>query len=153
MPCSEPRGEAMRRCEFITLLGGVAIARPFAARAQEPGRVYRLAFLIPSPRQSPATIAFFDELRRNGFTEGQNLVVIPDGFEADTEHPGKLAAALVKAAPDAIVAGPALPLRALQNITHTIPLIGMTEDVVAEGLPRSQSPAATLRGSVCCRLN
>ena len=73
----------MRRREFITLVGGVAVAWPLVARAQEPGRIYRLAFLIPSPRQAPATIAFFDELRRNGFSEGQNLVVIPDGFEAD----------------------------------------------------------------------
>ena len=137
----------MRRRDFITHIGGVAVAWPLVARAQEPGRVYRLAFLIPSPRQAPATIAFFDELRRNGFSEGQNLVVIPDGFEADTEHPGELAAALVKAAPDAIVAGPALPLRALQNITHTIPLIGMTEDVVAEGLVASLAePGGNITG-------
>jgi putative ABC transport system substrate-binding protein len=127
----------MRRRDFITHIGGVAVAWPFVARAQEPGRIYRLAFLIPSPRQAPHTIALFDELRRNGFSEGQNLVVIPDGFEADTEHPGKLAAALVKAAPDAIITGPAIPLHAFQSITHTIPLIGMTEDMVAEGLVAS----------------
>jgi putative tryptophan/tyrosine transport system substrate-binding protein len=111
----------MRRRDFITLVGSVAVVSPLVARAQEPGRIYRLAFLIPSPRQAPATIALFDELRRNGFSEGQNLVVIPEGFEADTEHPSKLAAALVKAAPDAIITGPAAPLRAFQNITHTMP--------------------------------
>jgi hypothetical protein len=81
----------MRRRDFITLVGSVAVVSPLVARAQEPGRIYRLAFLIPSPRQAPATIALFDELRRNGFSEGQNLVVIPEGFEADTEHPSKLA--------------------------------------------------------------
>jgi putative ABC transport system substrate-binding protein len=127
----------VRRREFITLVGGTAVAWPLGAQAQEPGRLYRLAFLIPSPRQAPHTIALFDELRRNGFSEGQNLVVIPDGFEADTEHPGELAATLVKAAPDAIIAGPALPLRAFESITHTIPLIGMSEDMVAEGLVAS----------------
>jgi ABC-type uncharacterized transport system substrate-binding protein len=137
----------MRRRDFIMLVGGVAVVSPFVARAQEPGRIYRLAFLIPSPRQAPHTIAFFDELRRNGFTEGQNLVVIPDGFEADTEHPGKLAAALIKTAPDAIITGPALPLRAFQNITHTIPLIGMTEDMVAEGLVASLAmPGGNITG-------
>jgi hypothetical protein len=130
----------VRRRDFIKVIAGSMAAWPLAARAQEPGRIYRLAFLIPSPRQAPATLALFDELRRNGFSEGQNLVVIPDGFEADTEHPSKLAAVLVKAAPDAIITGPAAPLRAFQNITHTIPLIGMSEDMVADrvatvGLP------------------
>lgn len=66
------------------------------------------------------------------FSEGQNLAVIPDGFEADYEHVAELAAALVKAAPDAIIAGPAVALRAVQDLTHTIPLIGMSEDMVAE---------------------
>jgi ABC-type uncharacterized transport system substrate-binding protein len=136
----------MRRREFI-LLGGVAIAWPRAARAQEPGRIYRLAFLVPSPRQAPATIALFDELRRNGFSEGQNLIVIPDGFEADTEHPTKLAEALVKAGPDAIITGPALPLRAFRSITQTIPLIGMSEDMVAEGLVASLAqPGGNITG-------
>jgi hypothetical protein len=37
------------------------------------------------------------------FSEGQNLAVIPDDFEADYEHVAELAAALVKAAPDAIL--------------------------------------------------
>ena len=136
----------MRRRDFIT---GIAVSTvmPLAARAQEPGRIYRLAFLVPSPRQAPATIALFDELRRNGYIEGQNLVVIPDGFEADTEHPSKLAAALVKAAPDAIITGPAAPLRAFQSITHTIPLIGMTEDMVAEGVVASLArPGGNITG-------
>jgi putative tryptophan/tyrosine transport system substrate-binding protein len=137
----------VRRRDFIKVIAGSMAAWPLAARAQEPGRIYRLAFLIPSPRQAPATLALFDELRRNGFSEGQNLVVIPDGFEADTEHPSKLAAVLVKAAPDAIITGPAAPLRAFQNITHTIPLIGMSEDMVAEGLVASLArPGGNITG-------
>ena len=64
----------MRRREFMSVLGGAA-AWPLAARAQQPGRTYRLGFLIPSGRETPGVLAFFDELRLNGFIEGQNLTV------------------------------------------------------------------------------
>src|SRR6516165_9068270 len=147
MPCSEPWGLAMRRRDFIKMIGGAAVGWPLPVWAQEPGRVYRLAFVVPAPRQSPAPIALFDELRRNGFVEGQNLAVIPDGFDADYGHLSELAAALVKAAPDAIIAGPARALQALQSLTHTIPLIGMTEDMVAEGVVASFArPGSNITG-------
>src|SRR5437764_8106786 len=127
----------MRRREFITLLGGAAAAWPLATQAQDPGRTYRLGFLNPSPRQASPMLALFDELRLNGFIEGQNLLVLPGGFEVGNDNLPELAAVLVKAAPDAIVAGPALVLRAVQSVTSTIPIIGMTEDMVAEGLVAS----------------
>jgi putative tryptophan/tyrosine transport system substrate-binding protein len=126
----------LKRREFITLLGGAA-AWPLAARAQEAGRIYRLGFLIPSGRNTPGVVDFFDELRLNGFIEGQNLTVIPNGFDVRNDQLAERAAALVKAAPDAIVGGPELPLRALQALTTTIPLISMTEDMVAAGLVAS----------------
>ena len=127
----------MNRRAFVTLVGGAAVAWPLAARAQEAGRTYRLGALIPAPRHTPAALALLDELRLNGFVEGQNLAVIADGFEAGNEHLAEVAETVVKAAPDAIVAGPALPLRALQSLTRTIPLVGMSEDMVAEGLVAS----------------
>lgn len=126
----------MRRREFITALGA-AVTWPLAVRAQQPSRIYRIGFLIPSPRDRPPVAAMFDELRLNGFIEGQNLVVIPGGFDVPTEAITDRAAALVKAAPDVIVAGPELQLRALQAVTRTVPLIGMTEDMVAAGLVAS----------------
>jgi hypothetical protein len=115
----------MKRRAFITLLGGAAAAWPLAARAQEAGRTYRLGFLLPSARHTPAVEAMFDELRLNGFVEGKNLAVVPGGFEATDDNLAERAAALVSAAPDAIVAGPAPPLRALQAITRTVPIVGM----------------------------
>jgi len=126
----------MRRREFIVALGSAA-AWPLVARAQEPGRTYRLGFLIPSPRNTPAAEAQFDELRLNGFTEGQNLVVIPGGFDVPNDAITERAAALVKAAPDAIMAGPDIPIRTLQAATRTVPIVGMTEDMVAAGLVSS----------------
>ena len=66
---------AMKRREFITLLGGAAATWPLAAHAQEPGRIYRVGGLHASPRDAPHHLALFDELRRLGFIDGQNLVV------------------------------------------------------------------------------
>src|ERR1700756_2484334 len=111
----------MRRRKFITLLGGAA-AWPLAVRAQDNGRTYRLGFLLPSSRHGVVD-AFFDELRLNGFVEGKNLVVMPGGFEATDDNLAEQAAALVNAAPDAIIAGPAPPLRALRPITRRVALV------------------------------
>ena|SRR6516164_3928806 len=134
----------MRRRQFITLLVGAAAAWPLAARAQQAGRTYRLGFLIPSSSQTRATLALFDELRLNGFIEGQNLTVNRDGFEAGNEHLAELAAAIVK---HVIVAGAELPLRALQAATRTIPLVGMSDDMVAEGLVSSLArPGGNITG-------
>jgi len=82
-------------------------------------------------------IAFFDELRRGGFVEGRNLVVVADGFGVENDNLPERAAAVVSAQPDAIISGPELQTRALQQSTRTIPLISMTEDMVGEGLVAS----------------
>src|SRR5215813_1449307 len=137
----------MRRREFVTLLGGASAAWPLAARAQEAGRTYRLGFLLPSPRQIPPIDALFDELRLNGFIEGKNLAVVPGGFEATDDNVAERAAALVSAAPDAIVAGPAPPLRALQAVTRSVPIVGMSEDMVGEGVVASLArPGGNITG-------
>ena len=130
---------AIRRREFITLLGGAAVAWPLAARAQEPGRVYRLGAMIPAARQTPAVIAFFDEMRLFGFIENQNLVVLTNGFGVRNDELVERAEALIKAAPDVIISGPDNYTRVLQQQTRTIPLVAMTEDMLRAGLVASLS--------------
>src|ERR1700688_305525 len=76
----------MQRREFITLLGGAAVAWPLAARAQEPGRIYRLGSLLEGPRSAPVFVAFFEGLRQYGFVEGQNLLTDPNGYGLRTEQ-------------------------------------------------------------------
>jgi putative tryptophan/tyrosine transport system substrate-binding protein len=136
----------MRRRDFIKVIAGSAAIRSLAARAQEH-RIYRLGFLVPPPRTAPAVTAFFDELRQNGFAEGDNLTIIPGGFEVADDHLADQAAAVIKAAPDAIVAGPELPLQALQALTHTVPIVGMSEDMVAGRFVRSLArPGGNITG-------
>jgi putative ABC transport system substrate-binding protein len=137
----------MRRRSFIALLGGAAAAWPLAAQAQEAGRIYRLGILTGGGPDTPQMRALFDELRRSGFIEGQNLYVAPGGFDVRNEQLAERAAAIVKAAPDAIftVGGPAT--RAAREATRTVPIVGASEDMVAEGLVASLArPGGNLTG-------
>ena len=131
----------MRRRKFITLVASAAasVAVPSVPRAQEPGRTYRLGSLIPAGRENPAIVAFFDELRLNGFVEGRNLDVIPGGFGVGRDQIDTMVALIVRAAPDAIISGPDRYTRAFQEATRTIPILGMSEDMVADGLVTSLS--------------
>jgi hypothetical protein len=74
-------GEAMKRREFITLLGGAA-ALPLTARAQQPAKMKRIAMVHPSDPIADMVASyrrsyrgFFDELSHLDFVEGKNLVV------------------------------------------------------------------------------
>jgi putative ABC transport system substrate-binding protein len=128
----------MRRRQFLSLFAGAAVA-PRMARAQETGRTYSIGCLIPVGRESPAIVAFFDELGRSGFVEGHNLSVLPGGFLVRRDQIAEKVAQIVKAAPDAIVSGPDVYTRAFQQATNTIPIIAMSEDMVADGLVTSMA--------------
>jgi len=135
----------MHRREFIVALGGAA-ALPLAARAQDTGRNYSLGVLVPAARTTMAVGAMFDELRLNGFIEAQNLSIIGN-FNVTPEQIPDGVAAVVKASPDAIVSGPELYARAFRTATRTIPLIAISEDLVAEGLVASLAkPGGNLTG-------
>jgi putative ABC transport system substrate-binding protein len=126
----------MRRRTFIAGLSSAA-TWPLITSAQERGRVYRIGFLIPFGRETPSVGWFLDELRLNGFTEGQNLAVVPGSFNVRTEQIAPAVAALVNAAPDVIFTGPDIYTRAVQRATRTIPIIALSGDFVAAGLVAS----------------
>jgi putative tryptophan/tyrosine transport system substrate-binding protein len=127
----------VRRREFITLIGGTAVAWPLAASAQEPGRTYRLGGLFPSPRGASQNVAMFEELRRSGFIEGRNLTVDWHEYGQRVELVSKFAAELVKARVDVIAAGGDFGIRAAQQATATIPIIGFTDDMIGSRLVNS----------------
>jgi putative tryptophan/tyrosine transport system substrate-binding protein len=125
----------MRRREFIALLGA-SVARPLAALAQEPGRTYRVGGLSSGPRNSPVHVAMFDELRRLGFIEGQNLTIDWRVYALHIDLIPEFAAELVKSKVDVIYAsGDAV--RVAQRATTTIPILGVTRDMVVQGLVNS----------------
>ncbi|MGA7112986.1 MAG: ABC transporter substrate-binding protein [Pseudolabrys sp.] len=137
----------MKRREFIGLVGGAAIALPLGAFAQEPGRIYRLAVVISSGRDEPPTAAFLDELREQGFVEGKNLEFIPGGFRFDNQQTAAVVPAIVKAAPDAIVVAGDFIAEKFQKETKSIPLVVMTEDMIAAGFAASLAkPGGNITG-------
>jgi putative tryptophan/tyrosine transport system substrate-binding protein len=124
----------MRRRKFITLLGGAA-ASPFAAMAQEPGRTYHIGCLLPNPPNE--YVAFFDGLRRRGFIEGQNLTVAYRTYGQHVDLIPQYAAELVKARADVIAGSGDEAVRAIQQATKTIPIVGMVSDMLGSGLVTS----------------
>jgi putative tryptophan/tyrosine transport system substrate-binding protein len=127
----------MRRREFVWLLGAAAVGGPFATRAQEAGRTYSVGGVTASPRNAPIIVAMFDELRRVGFIEGQNLTIDWRTYGANADLIPELTAALVKAHVDVICAAGDPAIRMAQGATKTIPILGITEDMVAAGLVNS----------------
>ena len=77
----------MRRREFISLGGGATLTWSLGARAQEPGRVYRLALVLPVGRDEPGASLFSMSCGIQGFVEGKNLVIV-GGLPTSNEQAG-----------------------------------------------------------------
>ena len=137
----------MRRREFITLFGSAAATWSFAARAQEAGRTYRLGGLSLSPRRAPYIVAMFDELRRQGFIEGQNLTIAWPEHRLRSDQLSEFATELVEMHVDVIYAVGDVGTRAAQRATVAIPIVGIADDMVASGLVKSLArPEANTTG-------
>ena len=67
----------MRRREFITLLGGAAVAWPLAVRAQQGERMRRIGVLMPQTaddQEAQTRVgAFVQALSQLGWTIGHNV--------------------------------------------------------------------------------
>jgi putative ABC transport system substrate-binding protein len=129
----------MNRRDFVTLLGGTAttLLQTPVASAQEPGRTYRIGGLSYFPRTGRDWAALFEELRRAGFREGQNLAIIERGWQSAPEQFPEVAAELVKAKVDVITCTGDPAIRAAQQATATIPILGITDDMIGSGLVHS----------------
>jgi putative ABC transport system substrate-binding protein len=129
----------MRRREFITLVGGAA-TWPLAARAQQPGRVYRIGFLANDPTlpTQPAYRAFLEELRNGGFIEGSNVVIEHRFAEAKLERYPELAAELVRIQADIIVSLSTPATLAAKRATIKIPIVMLSvSDPIKQGVVES----------------
>jgi putative ABC transport system substrate-binding protein len=82
-------------------------------------------------------VALFDELRRLGFIEGQNLAIDWRGRELQAEHFPAAALELIKAKVDVIFCAGDVAVRAAQRAKSAIPILAVTDDMVKSELVRS----------------
>ena len=124
----------MKRREFIAGFAGAA-AWPVMARAQQPTRQRRIAIFhpaIPTTRLTEtgggsAWRAFFGELRRLGYVEGDNLIIERYSPEGHHERYADLAQEIVSRSPDLIVTGTNPVVTIFAAATSTIPIVAFME--------------------------
>jgi ABC-type uncharacterized transport system substrate-binding protein len=133
----------MKRRQFITLLGGTAVALPLTARAQPADRIACVGFFgadRSAPLPDTTYRAFIDELQIHGFKNGQNLIVDYRRVEQDLPALSADAAELVRSNVNVLVTQGTEPaLQAALGATRTLPIVMMAAnyDPFASGYVKS----------------
>jgi putative ABC transport system substrate-binding protein len=152
MPCSEPWGRAMRRRDFVTLLGAAAAAWPLALRAQQPEKVRRVSVLLGVPENDPETKsrvrAFRLGMRDAGWIEGRNVQIEFRYAGTDRDTIKKHVAELIRLAPDVIVVNSSPIMALLRPATNTIPIVFVVVNYpVGQGsIPNLARPGGNVTG-------
>ena len=145
----------MQRRDFIKVVAGSAATWPLVARAQQAETLPRVGFLGPQARTNVGMVeyyrAFSSQLEKNGFREGQNIVVEYRAID-DPRGPFVAAAELVRAQPDLLViAGPEIALQAVIGASGHIPIVmfAVNFDPIERGYVTSLAqPAGNITGVI-----
>jgi putative ABC transport system substrate-binding protein len=142
----------MRRRDFT--IGLLLASATQSVRAEERAQQHRIAIVITS---SPAASindtggrawqAFFEELRRSGDIEGQNLTIDRYSGEGRPEGYAELARQVAKQNPDAIVAVTDAVARSVRAATSTVPIVWIGGDPILRGFATSLArPGGNITG-------
>jgi putative tryptophan/tyrosine transport system substrate-binding protein len=141
----------MRRREFISFLGGTALACPLSARAQQPAKPL-IGFLNSASSSSYTEMAatFRDGLNQIGFVDGRNVAIEYHWAEGDYDLLPWFAATLVNHKAAAIMSGGGPAALAAKSATTAIPIIFASRaDPIQLGLITAQKqPGSNVTGVV-----
>jgi putative ABC transport system substrate-binding protein len=142
----------IRRRQFVSLLGGVAVAWPLAARAQQGERMRRIGVLMASAEDDSQTQSFVRDFREGleklGWTNGRNVTIDIRWSAGDAERLRANAVELADLKPDVIFAAGASALLRLKEATQTIPIVfAQASDPVGGGFVASLTrPGGNITG-------
>src|SRR5262249_23555078 len=124
MLMSKAAGDAMRRREFVALIGGVAIW-PIIAFGQQRPQLRRVGILTGlDEAESKARIdPLLQELQRLGWVDGHNLRIDKRVAGANVEAMRKYAMELVSFTPDVVVAIGTASTDYLRQATRSVPIV------------------------------
>jgi ABC-type uncharacterized transport system substrate-binding protein len=141
----------LKRREFITFLGAAAVARPLAARAQQPERMRRVGVLMhlhANDQEARDRFAAFRQgLEKLGWFDRRNVQIEVRWGATDPER-RKYAVELVALTPDVILASTTLAMVALQQATTTVPIVfaNVTDPVGAGFVGSLAKPGGNVTG-------
>jgi len=132
----------VKRRDFITLLGGAAAAWPVGTRAQQSGRVRRIAVLTnlaaDDPESQARNAGFLQGLQELGWTVGRNARIDYRFTLGDSDRTRRYAEELVALVPDVILSVGAAATAAAQQATRTVPTVFvLLPDPVGAGVVES----------------
>ena len=121
-----------------SLAGAVLLAAPPSARAQQPGKVYRVGSLAEEFTTPMGQGPFYDRLRELGWVNGRNLVVERRAYGDQIDRIPELGTELMRSGVDVFIVSGGIAAVRLQQVTHTIPIVASNAaDLVQFGLAAS----------------
>jgi len=140
----------MKRREFVAMLGGAALARPRAAFAQAPGRIFRLGTfhpVAPMTDDSPFGKIVLKVLEQHGYVIGQNLTLDARSSMGDkTRIPALLQDMKARGVDAVIVVGFPAALAAKSVGIPTVGAVGLGDPVETRLIDSLAHPGGNITG-------
>jgi putative tryptophan/tyrosine transport system substrate-binding protein len=131
----------------ITLLPLALLAAPFAVEAQQAEKAFRIGWLSEADGPTATTQSFLQRLRDLGYVEGQHFIMEYRWAAGKRERLPELAADLVQAKVDVIVAAGTAPTLPAVRATGAIPIVFVAFYPVERGIVASLArPGANVTG-------